>query len=170
MQRYCSGQVEMSESSLSDIDFTTIDIKTVVPHGGHMLMLDRLLSRTDDSVVVSAVIHPENIFADAHGVPAWIGIEYMAQAVAAWAGCRALARNEPVKIGFLLGTRRYHSHCQHFHFGAQLRIEARCEIFGDNGLGMFSCRILDGERELASAQISVFEPPDTALFLETQST
>ena len=159
----------MDEPSMSDIDFASLRIETIVPHSGRMLMVDRLLSRDDDCVVLGAMVRPENIFADAHGVPAWIGIEYMAQAVAAWAGCRALARNEPVKIGFLLGTRRYHNHCQYFGFGTQLRIEARREIFGDNGLGMFSCRILDGELELASAQISVFEPPDTAIFLETQS-
>jgi hypothetical protein len=50
-----------------------------------------------------------------------------------------------------------------------LRIEARRELFGENGLGMFSCRILEGERELARANLSVFEPPDPAAFLESQS-
>jgi len=102
-------------------------------------------------------------------VPAWIGIEYMAQAIAAWAGCRALARGEPARIGLLLGTRRYHGSVGHFAIGAQLRIEARRELFGDNGMGMFSCRILEGESELARAQVSVFEPPDPTAFLEAMS-
>jgi hypothetical protein len=30
---------------------------------------------------------------------------------------------------------------------------------GDNGLGMFDCRIEHGGRVLASGRISVFEPP-----------
>ena len=132
-------------------------------------MVDHLLESDADSVTLSATIRMDNLFADAHGVPAWVGIEYMAQAIAAWAGCRALAREESVKIGFLLGTRRYDSHCQHFAFGAQLRIEARRELFGENGLGMFSCRILEGDSELARANVSVFEPPDPAAFLEGQS-
>ena len=44
--------------------------------------------------------------------------------------------------------------------GLRLRIECHRELMGDNGLGMFACRLLDGERELASANVSVFEPPD----------
>ncbi|MEO7478332.1 MAG: hypothetical protein ABIT64_03760 [Lysobacteraceae bacterium] len=143
-----------------------IDIATVVPHRGRMLLLDRLLASDADAVVVSAIVAADNLFADDHGVPAWIGIEYMAQAIAAWAGCRALERNEPIRIGFLLGTRRYHCEPQHFAIGARLRIEARRELFGDNGMGMFSCRILEGETELARAQVAVFEPPDPTAFLE----
>ena len=151
------------------MDFVGTDIEAMVPHRGRMLMVDELLANDADSVTVSAQIRADNLFADEHGVPAWVGIEYMAQAIAAWAGCRALARNEPAKIGFLLGTRRYDCHCQHFAFGARLRIEARRELFGDNGLGMFVCRILEGETELARANVSVFEPPDSTAFLEGQA-
>jgi len=151
------------------MDFAGIDIEAVVPHRGSMRMIDQLLANDPDSVVVSAEIRADNLFADALGVPAWVGIEYMAQAIAAWAGCRALERNEPVKIGFLLGTRRYDCQCQHFPIGAQLRIEATRELFGDNGLGMFACRILEGNVSLASAHVSVFEPPDPEAFLEGQN-
>jgi predicted hotdog family 3-hydroxylacyl-ACP dehydratase len=150
------------------MDVAKIDIEDVVPHRGRMLMVDKLLSSNPDSVIVSAEIRGDNLFADQHGVPTWVGIEYMAQAIAAWAGCRALARNEPAKIGFLLGTRRYNTTCQHFTVGMQLRIEATRELFGDNGLGMFSCRILDGDIELANAHVSVFEPPDPVAFMEEQ--
>ncbi|MFS8063840.1 MAG: hypothetical protein ACMG5Z_04545 [Luteimonas sp.] len=141
----------------------------MVPHSGRMLMVDELLEDDEDYVVVSARVRTDNLFADALGVPAWVGIEYMAQAVAAWAGCRALSRGQPARIGFLLGTRRYDSHCAHFRFGAQLRIEAKRELFGENGLGMFACRILEDGRELARANVSVFEPPDPAAFLENAS-
>mgnify|MGYP001549788890 FL=1 len=143
-----------------------IAIETVVPHRGRMLLLDRLLASDADAVVVAAVVAADNPFADDQGVPAWIGIEYMAQAIAAWAGCRALERDEPIRIGFLLGTRRYHCDPRHFAIGARLRIEARRELFGENGMGMFSCRILEGEAELAHAQVAVFEPPDPTAFLE----
>lgn len=150
------------------MNLAEVHIHDVVPHRGRMLFVDKLLASNVDSVAVSAEIRATNLFADADGVPTWVGIEYMAQAIAAWAGCKALARNEPARIGFLLGTRRYETRCQHFPIGAQLRVEATRELFGDNGLGMFSCRILDGETVLASAQISVFEPPDPVAFLEEQ--
>lgn len=148
------------------MDFERIGIEEVVPHRGAMLLVDRLLARDDDSVTIEAVIRADNQFATDAGVPVWIGIEYMAQAIAAWAGCRALARNEEVKLGFLLGTRRYECDRQHFAIGQRLRIEARREVFGDNGLGMFACRILDGETEIAKANVSVFEPQNPKAFLE----
>jgi predicted hotdog family 3-hydroxylacyl-ACP dehydratase len=151
------------------MDADAIDIRSIVPHGGRMLLVDRLLEGDEDSVAVSARVRDDNPFADDAGVPAWVGIEYMAQAVAAWAGCRALARGEKAKIGFLLGTRRYASDGAHFAFGAQLRIEARRELFGDNGLGMFACTISEGGRELARANLSVFEPPDPVAFFENQN-
>jgi predicted hotdog family 3-hydroxylacyl-ACP dehydratase len=144
----------------------SVAIEDIVPHRGRMLLLDRLLARDEDSVAVGAVVAADNVFADHQGVPAWVGIEYMAQAISAWAGCRGLARGEPARIGFLLGTRRYHGRSGHFAIGAQLRIEAHREIFGDNGMGMFSCRILEGGTEIARAQVSVFEPPDPTAFLE----
>jgi hypothetical protein len=41
-----------------------------------------------------------------------------------------------------------------------LRVEARCELMGANGLGQFDCRIeMDGEA-VATARISVFDPPE----------
>ncbi len=150
------------------MNFVGTPIEAMVPHSGRMLMVDALLANDEDSVVVAAEVRADNLFADAQGVPAWVGIEYMAQAIAAWAGCRALARNEPTKIGFLLGTRRYDCRCRSFAIGARLRIEARRELFGENGLGMFACRILEGDTELASANVSVFEPPDPAAFQEEQ--
>jgi predicted hotdog family 3-hydroxylacyl-ACP dehydratase len=107
------------------------------------------------------------VFGDAAGVPAWVGVEYMAQTVAAWAGCRARERGAEPSIGFLLGTRRYQAEIERFPAGAVLRVEARCELMGDNGLGMFACRILQQEQVLASANISVFEPPDAAAYLES---
>ena len=51
-------------------------------------------------------------------------------------------------------------------WGTRLRIEARRELMGDNGLGMFACRLFDGDDEIASANVSVFEPPDSRAFLE----
>jgi len=148
------------------VDVQSVAIEAIVPHRGRMLLVNRLLARDEDSVVVGAVVAVDNVFAEDKGVPAWIGIEYMAQAISAWAGCRGLARGEPARIGFLLGSRRYECRASHFAFGTQLRIEARRELFDDNGMGVFSCRILEGDAELARAKISVFEPPDPTAFLE----
>jgi predicted hotdog family 3-hydroxylacyl-ACP dehydratase len=149
-----------------NLDVQSVAIEAIVPHRGRMLMVNRLLARDEDMVVVEAVVAADNVFAEDRGVPAWVGIEFMAQAISAWAGCRGLECGEPARIGFLLGTRRYECHASHFAIGARLRIEARRDLFGDNGMGMFSCQILEGDTELARAQVSVFEPPDPTAFLE----
>ncbi len=143
------------------------DIEQVIPHRGQMRLIDRLLAWDEDSVVTELRVPADAVFGDAAGVPAWVGVEYMAQTVAAWAGCRARGRGAEPSIGFLLGTRRYQADTDRFPAGAVLRVEARCELMGDNGLGMFACRILQQERVLASANISVFEPPDAVAYLES---
>ncbi|MGY2437081.1 ApeP family dehydratase, partial [Escherichia coli] len=72
-----------------------------------------------------------------------------------------------IALGFLLGSRRYSSARSSFPSGSRLRVQARCELLGDNGLGMFACRILAGEDEWATANVSVFEPADAMAYLES---
>ena len=139
----------------------------LIPHRGGMLWIDRVIHCDAQDVVAEATLRIDQLLAedDAPGLPAWMGIEYMAQGIAAWAGGRALARGEEVKPGFLLGTRRYECHRPWLAFGLRLRIECRCELMGDNGLGLFACKLLDGEEEIAVANVSVFEPPDPDAYL-----
>ena len=40
---------------------------------------------------------------------------------------------------------------------------------GDNGLAVFACRILHGSEEMASANISVFEPGDAQAWLDSDA-
>jgi predicted hotdog family 3-hydroxylacyl-ACP dehydratase len=133
-----------------------------VPHRGAMSLLDRVEAADEDGVVAWVTVPADGLFATAEGVPAWVGIEYMAQAVAAWSGARARDGGGSPRIGFLLGSRRYEARESVFAAGAQLRVSARCELIGANGLGMFDCRIEHAGRELATARLSVYEPPEGA--------
>lgn len=143
------------------MDARDASAERLIPHRGGMLWIDRVLHCDAQRVVAEATVRMDHLLADedAPGLPAWMGIEYMAQGIAAWAGGRALARGEEIKPGFLLGTRRYEAHRPWLAFGLRLRIECECELMGDNGLGLFACKLLDGETELAIANVSVFEPP-----------
>lgn len=140
-------------------------VERMLPHRGGMLWIDRVLRCEDEDVSVEAVIRDDHPFLEGEHLPAWVGIEYMAQCIAAWAGGQALAKGKPVSPGFLLGTRRYESRRPVLAVGTRLRIEARRELMGDNGLGMFACRLLDGDEEIAIANVSVFEPPDPDAYL-----
>jgi predicted hotdog family 3-hydroxylacyl-ACP dehydratase len=134
-------------------------VENWIPHRGAMRLIDRVLHVDAEHAVAEVDVPFDGLFVREGQVPSWVGIEYMAQAVAAWAGARAREHGGVPRAGLLLGTRRYETHCEGFASGATLRVEARCELMADNGLGQFDCRIrLDGA-ELASARISVFDPP-----------
>jgi len=131
-----------------------------VPHRGPMSLLDGVEHCDDLAIVARVRVPADGLFHCADGVPAWVGIEYMAQAVAAWSGARSRAGGGSPRIGYLLGSRRYEAAVPAFGVGAELRVFASCELMGDNGLGMFDCRIEQDGRVLASGRLSVFEPPD----------
>ena len=88
----------------------------------------------------------------------------MAQCVAAWSGWQAKREQRPVRLGFLLGTRRYQCDVDAFAAGSELVIEAvRC-FHDDEGMAMFACRI-DAPGAHAEARLTVFSPPDPDAFL-----
>lgn len=144
-----------------------LSIENYLPHRGVMLLLDRLLDASSEGARSQVCVPRDGLFLQDAGMPAWVGLEYMAQTVAAWAGWQALQAGRPVKLGFLLGTRRFHAACAHFLPGSVLHVSAHCELLAANGLGMFDCRIqLQGdEAVLAQARICVYEPDDGHAFI-----
>lgn len=132
-------------------------IEDVVPHRGSMLLVDRLLHADDDCARVEIALRPDSMFMQEGAVPCYIGLEYMAQAVAAWAGVRARVRNGPPPSGYLLGTRRYDASVPSYPAGAVLQAEARVELIHDNGMAVFNCTVQQGENVWARAQIMVYQ-------------
>ena len=61
---------------------------TWVPHRGGMSLLDDVVRCDDESIEARVRVPADGLFNGDDGVPAWVGIEYMAQAVAAWSGAR----------------------------------------------------------------------------------
>ncbi len=90
------------------------------------------------------------------GVPSYVGIEYIAQTVAAHAGMAALEKGELVRVGFLLGTRRYACRVPYFPLGALLTVRVR-PIFLAPHISKFKGSILEaGKGELASCAVTVY--------------
>lgn len=148
-----------------------LPIENYVPHRGPMLLLDRLQSADADGAVAEVTVPHDGLFLHDAGMPSWVGIEYMAQTVAAWAGWRALQKGQAVQLGFLLGSRKYEAAQAFFEPGAILQVSVRCEMRGSSGLGMFECSIHGAQgAELASARISVFEPEDGGAFMASAAT
>ena len=133
-----------------------------VPHRGALSLLETVEHCDDQGIVARVRVPSDGLFSDADGVSAWVGIEYMAQAVAVWSGARARAGGGSPKIGYLLGSRRYEAAVPAFAGGSSLQVFAQCELMAENGLGMFDCRIECDGRVLANGRLSVFEPPDNS--------
>lgn len=144
-------------------------IEELVPHAGRMCLLDQLVSSEGDGLVAELTINSDGMFFDSMGpgtgVGGWVGIEYMAQAVAAWAGLQSRRDGGKPLIGFLLGSRNYQSRRASFAAGEVLRICVQREFQADNGLGQFDCRIEIQDETVANAKLTVFGPPDPAAFL-----
>jgi predicted hotdog family 3-hydroxylacyl-ACP dehydratase len=143
---------------------TLPDIRDVVPHSGRMVLLDRLIAFDGESLAAEVLIRADALFADEHGVAAWVGVEYMAQAVAALAGIEARQDGGRARIGYLVGARHYSCNVPYFPLGAALRISARRDGPGDLRLGSFACSIT-GEGIVAEATVTVFQPdtPDLSI-------
>ena len=142
------------------------DIRQFVPHAGLMCLLDRVLASGDTWLEAEVTIRPDSLFCDGAGVGAWVGIEYMAQAIAAYGGVRARRQGQAVKIGFLVGTRKYASQWPAFPLGSRLHLRVDQQYEADNGLSVFDCRLTCENEEVASATITVFQPADPAAFLK----
>ncbi|RFP11606.1 3-hydroxylacyl-ACP dehydratase [Duganella sp. BJB488] len=147
---------------------TMPDVRELVPHSGRMVLLDRVLSADDDNLCAEVRIHAGSMLAGEEGVGAWVGIEYMAQAIAAHAGWLALQRGEAVKVGFLLGSRKYASSVPLFATGSVLLVHVQRVLQGENGLGAFDCRIdvAGGASAVGTATVTVFQPDNVNQFLK----
>lgn len=151
-----------------DVLRTDWAVEELVPHRGDMSWLSRIIQVDANTAVAEADIHECMFFLREGRLGVWTGVEFMAQTVAAWAGHRAHREGRSVVIGMLLGSRQFQAHCQHFSVGQTLRIESHLELLAANGLGMFDCKISVDGILVASALLSVFEPPNAAAFLEIQ--
>ncbi len=143
----------------------------VLSHRPPMILLDQLSSYSGSGALCRVTITDESpFFQDGlAGVPSYIGIEYMAQTIAAFAGANALDGGESVKIGFLLGSRKYQTQVDRFSTGTTLDIEVMRLHQEDSGLSVFDCTIQTTNEKLAEARINVFQPPDPVQFLREQN-
>jgi predicted hotdog family 3-hydroxylacyl-ACP dehydratase len=144
-------------------------IETILAHRGTMLLLDRVSACTDETLTAFASVRADAWYTDADGaMPAWIGIELMAQAIAAHVGLLALRAGGKARPGVLLGSRRYEAHIPAFARDAQLRIEARELLRGHDGQGhgAYECAIHHDSVCCAEAVIKVYQPADFQSFIE----
>jgi predicted hotdog family 3-hydroxylacyl-ACP dehydratase len=109
------------------------EIAVLVPHAPPVLALDSIVSADESSLHARITVRQDSAFCESDaGVPVWVGLEYMGQAVAALEGIRARRSGQPVPVGYLLGTRQFVTTIQFFPVGAVLNVTVR-EVHSDPG-------------------------------------
>lgn len=134
-------------------------VAELLPHTGRAILLDELLEETAHGVVVAAHVTERHPFysAECRGVPAWVGVELMAQAIAVHAGLIGRRDGHRPYVGYLLGTRRYHPAVTEFALGSRLHIAAERLYLEPSGLGAYDCSIESAGKILVKAPVTVFQ-------------
>jgi predicted hotdog family 3-hydroxylacyl-ACP dehydratase len=141
------------------------DVAELIPHARRMLLLDRVLEHGPEHAVCAVDVARSELFQDADGgVPAWVGIEYLAQCTAVYGSLAARAAGRPPRIGPLIGGRRVKLLVDRFEAGQQLRVAVR-HLRGDRGLVAFDGRIQDaaGGETLVEGRLNVYSTDPQAL-------
>ena len=129
-----------------------------VLHRKPMLLLDRLIDIEPGYVLCDwKVLESNEFFAPGYGVPAYIGVEYMAQSIAVYAGACARVHGLFPPLGFLLGTRHYQTTIQYFELDVTYRVVCRELIRDANGMGSYECRIMHHDMNVAEGRLTVLE-------------
>lgn len=143
----------------------------ILPHEGRMLLIDELLEQHDEGIVTALTIRPDSVLCDGvAGVPAWVGMEYMAQTACAYSGVNQARAGESVSISLLLGTRSYRAVVPVFTLGTRLIISAQLQMRDDDNLAVFACSIRDAasDIELATGDIKAIRPISLQALIEEQ--
>ena len=145
------------------------NIRDVVPHANPMCLLDSVETYSTNSVTCLLTIQPETLFFDTslNGVPSYVGIEYMAQTIAAFSGIHGQLAGKKTKLGFLLGSRKYAPECTVFPNNATLQVYAEQVIQEESGLFVFDCTISINNIAVVNANINAFQPPDAEAYLNS---
>jgi predicted hotdog family 3-hydroxylacyl-ACP dehydratase len=137
-------------------------IDALLPQTGPMRLLEGVLAHDAEST--RCLVDPARsaLFRDASGrVPAWVGIEYMAQCIAAHGGLLARARGGSPHPGLLLGARRLVFRCDGFEQAPLLQVTAR-HAAGRSRMLAFECAVLhpDTETPLVEGRLHVMAARD----------
>jgi predicted hotdog family 3-hydroxylacyl-ACP dehydratase len=142
-------------------------IEAILPHRGTMLLVDTVSAFSDATLCAHATVRADAWYADTDGaMPAWIGIELMAQAIAAHVALLAMRGGGRARPGVLLGSRSYKALVPAFASGAPLRIHVTELLRSEEGHGAYECTIHHDDVCCAEAVIKVFQPPDFQSFIE----
>jgi len=139
------------------------DVDRLLPQQPPMRLLDRMIGHRGGVVEAEVDVVPAaSFFRAGRGIPAWVGMEYLAQAAAAWFTLSAPADRSgdaaPAQAGMLVACRRFECALGEFPEGATLVIRVWPASPASGPLVRFRGEIrLDGA--VAAGELSVYLGP-----------
>jgi predicted hotdog family 3-hydroxylacyl-ACP dehydratase len=94
-----------------------------------------------------------------------VGIEYMAQAAAAFGGIEQVQRGESPSIGLLIGARYYRCMQDRFEYGVALDVRVKIALRDAEDFAAYDCGLDLGGREIAQCTLKAYRPRDLAPLL-----
>lgn len=148
-----------------------IDIQDLIPHRPPMRLIDRLHSHAAMQVTTTAQVTAQSRFYDpsAGGVPAWVGVEYMAQTAAVWIGLRDYHAGRAPEPAFLVSARQYQAFEPIFPAGSQFYIEVNVKLMDANIVSFVGKIYDDSGKVWADALFTAFRPDDVQAYLQGDS-
>jgi predicted hotdog family 3-hydroxylacyl-ACP dehydratase len=149
------------------VQMTFPPLEQLLPHRSPMILLTRMVESTATTAACEVDIRPETQFCDGESVAAYVGIEYMAQAIGAFSGFQCRRNGQPIEVGFLISVPEYRSYHPSFKVGQTLRVEVT-HAWGENQVARFQCTIKDAQngKLLQQAELSVFKPESLDTMLQ----
>jgi predicted hotdog family 3-hydroxylacyl-ACP dehydratase len=137
----------------------------LIPHARRMLLLSSVVAHDPDWTTCAVDVDRSELFRDAEGcVPAWVGLEYLAQCIAVYGALVARAKGNVPRFGFFIGGRRLALRTDRFLPGTRLHATV-LHVRGESGLVAFDGRIEPegGGEALVEGRLNVYsvEPVDS---------
>lgn len=141
----------------------------LLPQRESMLLLDSIVGYGENWLEAAVHVRAEDLFFEAGlGVPAWVGLEYMAQAAAAFGGIERVQRGERPTIGLLIGCREYRCAAAYFAEGTRLDVHAELVMRDENDFVAYDCDLRRGADRLAHSVLKAYRPQDIQALLKGQ--
>jgi predicted hotdog family 3-hydroxylacyl-ACP dehydratase len=139
----------------------------LIPHAGNAILLDEILETGQtDRLSASLTVRPGTVFSDTdESLPGWIGIEIIAQVLAALSTLRDGRPEGPARIGLLLGVRDYRCVPDRFPVGMRLDAEVIESMSDGLSLGVFDGTLRSGGVVVAEGIVSAYRLADPEAFL-----
>ncbi len=129
-------------------------IARLVPHQGAMCLLEEVMAWDESAITCRASSHrdPANPLRSGIGLPAIMGVEYAAQAVAVHG---SITSNSESKKGYLAGLRDVVCSVEALDSESDDLVVGATRLAAESGRLLYDFRIVAGGRELLRGRLSV---------------